>query len=137
MKPHTNITKDSTKGREDRHKKVDKPWQLEYRVVDQHYFDSLKSEYSSFLYRNTEFNKWDKYYFSNKFISVKHCLEQLNKETRMYSSYPWSKNLSIQQLTPFKGKEFRLVNLSTGDIKDIEIGDKEITLKDGVCTSTI
>ena len=138
MKPHKNITKDPNREVKGNRNKPNKPWQLEYRITDTTYFDELKLHYSSFLYRDVEFNVWKKYYFSSKYITPAHAIQQLNKEARTYWTKPWDKDkVNIQELWPFKGKEFRLVNLSTGDIRDIEIDNAEIKLKNGICTSTI
>lgn len=100
-------------------KKVTKPWDLEYMIIN----EDLMNSHSFFL-NKAKLGVWNKDSWFTKILSVKHGLEQMNKLART-TMIAGKNNLPIYLHWRFAGKKFRLVHKETGEIVPLLSNDKE------------
>lgn len=100
-------------------KKVDKPWILYFKIVDEKIMGT-----NSWFNKNLAPNIWLKDSWM-KFVSIDNGLRELNKLGRSYNFKQNPMNLHWQ----FAGKEFKLINSETREEKLLEITESEVKLK--------
>lgn len=99
-------------------KKVAKPWDLEYMIIDEKVANEL-----SFFKSTAKVGEWIKDTWLKGYLTVDHSLQQLNKMGRSYS---FTRDVTpINTHWRFAGKKFRLVNRDTGEIVPLSHNDRE------------
>lgn len=120
MRPNKKSTKDPDREKPvSKRKKVEKPWRVEYMIVDAHQFEK-----HSWFRRKVDLNVWvvDEW---GKYLSAEHAVRELNKLGRSYFN-----DNRITEHWRFAGRKFRLVNTLTAAVINLEIGEREVYVKE-------
>jgi len=100
-------------------KKVPKPWQLEAMMID----ENVVKEHA-FFYKEFKKDTWVKDSWFSNMLSVKHCIEQMNKLARTTMLAGKGKT-AINEHWRFAGRKFRVVNTETKEIVSLLNTDTE------------